>query len=42
MDFFLTLDRYMASDDQRSEEKVTDIIGLQLNPLQHPAVFLRR
>ena len=33
------LDRYMASDDPRFEEKATDIIGLYMNPPQHAAVF---
>lgn len=33
------LDRYMASNDPRFEEKAADIIGLYLNPPQHAAVF---
>src|SRR5579862_7868200 len=33
------LDRYMASDDPRFEEKAADIIGLYLNPPQNAAVF---
>jgi transposase len=33
------LDRYMASDDPRFEEKAADIIGLYLHPPQHAAVF---
>jgi len=33
------LDRYMASDDPRFEEKDADIIGLYINPPQHAAVF---
>jgi transposase len=33
------LDRSMASDDPRFEEKAADIIGLYLNPPQHAAVF---
>ena len=33
------LDRYMASDDPRFEEKAADIIGLYMNPPQHAAVF---
>ena len=33
------LDRYMASDDPKFEEKATEIIGLYLNPPQHAAVF---
>jgi len=33
------LDRYMASDDPRFEEKAADIIALYLNPPQHAAVF---
>jgi transposase len=33
------LDRYMASNDPRFEEKAADIIGLYLKPPQHAAVF---
>lgn len=33
------MDRYMASDDPRFEEKAADVIGLYLNPPQHAAVF---
>jgi len=33
------LDRYLASNDPRFEEKAADIIGLYLNPPQHAAVF---
>jgi len=33
------LDRYMASNDPRFEEKATDIIGLYMKPPQHAAVF---
>lgn len=33
------LDRYMASDDPRFEEKAADIIGLYMKPPQHAAVF---
>jgi transposase len=33
------LDRYMASDDPRFEEKAADIIGLYLNPPQNAAIF---
>ena len=33
------LDRYMASDDPRFEEKAADIIGLYMNPPQHAAIF---
>jgi DNA-binding LacI/PurR family transcriptional regulator len=33
------LDRYMASNDPRFEEKAADIIGLYMNPPQHAAVF---
>jgi transposase len=33
------LERYMASDDPRFEEKAADIIGLYMNPPQHAAVF---
>ena len=33
------LDRHMASDDPRFEEKAADIIGLYMNPPQHAAVF---
>src|SRR5438477_12089246 len=33
------LDRYMASDDPRFEQKTADIIGLYMNPPQHAAVF---
>ena len=33
------LDRYMASDDPRFEQKAADIIGLYMNPPQHAAVF---
>lgn len=33
------LDRYMASNDPRFEEKAADIIGLYVNPPQHAAVF---
>src|ERR1700691_6295884 len=33
------LDRYMASDDPRFEEKAADIIGVYMNPPQHAAVF---
>jgi hypothetical protein len=36
------LDRYLASNDPRFEEKAADIIGLYMNPPQHAAVFLRR
>ena len=36
------LDRYMASNDPRFEEKAADIINLYMNPPQHAAVFLRR
>jgi transposase len=33
------LDRYMASNDPRFEEKACDIIGLYMKPPQHAAVF---
>ena len=33
------LDRYMASNDPRFEEKAADIIGLYMKPPQHAAVF---
>jgi transposase len=33
------LDRYMASNDPKFEEKATEIIGLYLHPPQHAAVF---
>jgi hypothetical protein len=33
------LDRYMASNDPRFEEKAADIIALYMNPPQHAAVF---
>jgi Homeodomain-like domain len=33
------LDRYMASNDPRFEEKAADIIGLYMNPPQNAAVF---
>ena len=33
------LDRYMASDDPRFEDKAADIIGLYLNPPQNAAIF---
>jgi transposase len=33
------MDRYMASDDPRFEEKAADVIGLYLDPPQHAAVF---
>jgi transposase len=33
------LDRYMASDDPRFEQKAADIIGLYMDPPQHAAVF---
>ena len=33
------LDRYMASNDPRFEEKAADIIGLYMNPPQHAACF---
>src|SRR4030095_13685846 len=33
------LDRYMASDDPRFEQKAADILGLYMNPPQHAAVF---
>lgn len=33
------LDRYMASNDPRFEEKAADILGLYMNPPQHAAVF---
>src|SRR5947209_7040756 len=33
------LDRYMASNDPRFEQKAADIIGLYMNPPQHAAVF---
>lgn len=33
------LDRYLASNDPRFEEKAADIIGLYMNPPQHAAVF---
>jgi len=33
------LERYMASDDPRFEEKAADIIALYLHPPQHAAVF---
>jgi transposase len=33
------LDRYMASNDPRFEEKAADIIGLYMQPPQHAAVF---
>ena len=33
------LERYMASEDPRFEEKAADIIGLYMNPPQHAAVF---
>lgn len=33
------LERYMASDDPDFERKVTDVIGLYLNPPAHAAVF---
>jgi transposase len=33
------LERYMASNDPDFETKATDIIGLYLEPPQHPAVF---
>jgi transposase len=33
------LDRYMASNDPRFEEKAAEVIGLYLNPPQHAAVF---
>ena len=33
------LDRYMASDDPRFEQKAADIIGLYINPPQHATVF---
>jgi hypothetical protein len=33
------LDRYMASDDSRFEQKAADILGLYMNPPQHAAVF---
>jgi hypothetical protein len=33
------LDRYLASNDSRFEEKAPDIIGLYMNPPQHAAVF---
>src|SRR6202163_3663978 len=33
------LERYMASDDPRSESKAADILGLYLRPPQHAAVF---
>ena len=33
------LDRYMATNDPRFEEKAADIIGLYMNPPQHAAVF---
>jgi transposase len=33
------LDNYMASDDPRFEQKAADIIGLNMNPPQHAAVF---
>jgi transposase len=33
------LDRYMASNDPRFEEKPADIIGLYIHPPQHAAVF---
>src|ERR1700728_3615982 len=33
------LDRYMASDDPRFEEKAAEIIGLYMNPPQHAVVF---
>lgn len=32
------LDRNMASDDPRFEQKVADIIGIYVNPPQHAAV----
>jgi hypothetical protein len=34
------LNRYMASNDPRFEEKAADIIDLHMNPPQHAAVFL--
>jgi len=33
------LDRYMASNDPRFEQKAADIIALYMNPPQHAAVF---
>ena len=33
------LERYLASNDPRFEEKAADIIGLYMNPPQHAAVF---
>ena len=33
------LERYLASDDPRFEEKAADIIGLYIDPPQHAAVF---
>lgn len=33
------LDRYMASNDPKFEEKAADIIGLYMDPPQHAAVF---
>jgi transposase len=33
------LDRYMASNDPKFEEKAAEVIGLYLNPPQHAAVF---
>jgi len=33
------LERYMASNDPRLEEKAADIIELYMNPPQYPAVF---
>jgi transposase len=33
------LERYMASNDPRFEEKAADIIGLYLDPPQHAAIF---
>ena len=35
------LDRYLASNDPRFEEKAADIIGLYMNPPQHAAVLRR-
>jgi len=35
------LDRYLASNEPRFEEKAADIIGLYTNPPQHAAVFRR-
>lgn len=33
------LERYMASNDPRFEEKAADIIGLYMDPPQHAAIF---